>query len=72
MRGFAEGSAAATQAYLDKDYSWANGKPVTACKLVDYQMPFSLITPGGYKACTDYFFRGKVEYNGQVVIDNTK
>ncbi|WP_269667969.1 chitinase [Paraburkholderia sp. SOS3] len=72
MRGFTEGSAAATQAYLDKDYAWANGKPVTGCKLVDYQMPFSLITPGDYKACTDYFFRGKVEYNGQTVIDNTK
>jgi hypothetical protein len=72
MRGFAEGSAGAIAAYLDKDYSWRDGKPVTGCKLVDYQMPFSLITTGDYKACTDYFFRGKVEYNGQVVIDNTK
>jgi chitodextrinase len=72
MRGFNEGSAAAVKAYLDRDYAWANGKPVIGCKVVDYQMPFTLIEPGSYKACTDYFFRGKVEYNGQVVIDNTK
>jgi chitodextrinase len=72
MRGFTEGSAAAVKAYLDKDWGWVNGKPATGCKLVDYQMPFSLINPGDYKACTDYFFRGKVIYNGQVVIDNTK
>ncbi|KDR24812.1 hypothetical protein BG60_33960 [Caballeronia zhejiangensis] len=72
MKGFNEGSAAAIKAYLDKDYSWINGKPATGCKLVDYQMPFSLINPGDYKACTDYFFRGKVTYNGKVEVDNTK
>lgn len=72
MRGFNEGSAGAVKAYLDKDYSWRNGKPAIACKLVDYAMPFSLVTPGDFKRCTDYFFRGKVEYNGQIVIDNTR
>lgn len=35
-------------------------------------MPFSLLTPGDYKACTGYFFRGKVTYNGKVEVDNTK
>ncbi|MCT7009215.1 glycoside hydrolase family 19 protein, partial [Salmonella enterica] len=72
MRGFVQGSAAAVQAYLDKDWSWVNGKPATACKLVDYQMPFSLVTPGDYKRCVDYFYRGQVMYNGQIVVDNTK
>ncbi|XQM35910.1 Glycoside hydrolase family 19 catalytic domain-containing protein [Cupriavidus sp. H19C3] len=72
MRGFQEGSAGAVKGYLDKDWSWRDGKPAIACKLVDYQMPFSLVNTGDYKACVDYFFRGKVEYNGQVVIDNTK
>jgi len=72
MRGFAPGSAGAIKAYLDKDWGWRNGKPAVACKLVDYQMPFSLVTPGDFKRCTDYFFRGKVELNGQTVIDNTK
>lgn len=36
MRGFNEGSAAAVKLYLDKDYSWVNGKPATSCKVVDY------------------------------------
>lgn len=72
MRGFVEGSAAAVKAYLDKDWSWRDGKPAIGCKLVDYQMPFSLVIPGDYQKCTDYYFRGKVEYNGQIVEDNTK
>lgn len=72
MRGFTDGSAAAVRAYLDKDWSWRDGKPAIGCKVVDYTMPFSLINPGDYTLCTNYYFRGKVEYNGQVVIDNTR
>ncbi|WP_157314002.1 glycoside hydrolase family 19 protein [Chitinibacter sp. GC72] len=75
MKGFQPGSAAATKAYLDKNWGYNANNPggvSWACSLVDYQMPFSLANPGDYKACVDYMFRGQVKHNGQIVIDNTK
>ncbi|HSC80605.1 MAG TPA: glycoside hydrolase family 19 protein [Chitinolyticbacter sp.] len=75
MKGFQPGSAAATKAYLDKNWGYNANNPggvSWACQLVDYQMPFSLANTGDYKQCVDYMFRGQVKFNGQVVIDNTK
>ncbi|QLI83285.1 hypothetical protein HZU75_13060 [Chitinibacter fontanus] len=75
QRGFQPGSAAATKTYLDKSWGYNANNPggvSWACQLVDYQMPFSLATPGDYKACVDYMFRGQVKFNGQIVIDNAK
>ncbi|MBL8506894.1 MAG: hypothetical protein JNM11_00400, partial [Chitinimonas sp.] len=56
MRGFQAGSAAATKTYLDKDWGYNPNNPggvSWACKLVDYQMPFSLANAGDYKQCVD-------------------
>ncbi|QNM98961.1 hypothetical protein H9L41_13885 [Chitinimonas koreensis] len=75
MKGFQSGSAAATRTYLDKDWSYNANNPggvSWACKLVDYQMPFSLANAGDYKQCVDYMFRGQVVWQGTTVIDNTK
>ncbi|QLG89784.1 hypothetical protein HQ393_01315 [Chitinibacter bivalviorum] len=75
QRGFQPGSAAATKTYLDKSWGYNANNPggvSWACQLVDYQMPFSLATPGDYKACVDYMFRGQVKKDGVVVINNAK
>nr|WP_314898925.1 glycoside hydrolase family 19 protein [uncultured Deefgea sp.] len=74
-KGFTNGSAAATKTYLDKGWNYNANNPggvSWSCQLATYQTPFSLATPGDYKACVDYFFRGQVKFNGQVVVDNTK
>ncbi|MBE9608585.1 hypothetical protein INR99_04415 [Chitinilyticum litopenaei] len=75
MRPFSEGSAAATKTYLDKNWGYNAANPngaSYACSLVAYQTPFSIAQPGDYQSCVDYFFRGKVLFNGQVTVDNTK
>ncbi|WP_169734453.1 glycoside hydrolase family 19 protein [Deefgea rivuli] len=74
-KGFTDGSAAATKTYLDKGWTYNANNPggvSWSCQLATYQTPFSLANPGDYKACVDYFFRGQVKFNGQVVIDNAK
>ncbi|WP_197053826.1 glycoside hydrolase family 19 protein [Chitinibacter sp. ZOR0017] len=74
-KGFTDGSAAATKTYLDKNWGYNGNNPggvSWACQLVSYQTPFSLANTGDYKACVDYFFRGQVKFNGQIVVDNTK
>ncbi|MBM5569999.1 MULTISPECIES: glycoside hydrolase family 19 protein [Deefgea] len=74
-KGFTNGSAAATKTYLDKGWNYNPNNPggvSWSCQLATYQTPFSLANPGDYKACVDYFFRGQVKFNGQVVVDNTK
>ncbi|WP_198314428.1 glycoside hydrolase family 19 protein [Chitinibacter sp. GC72] len=74
-KGFTDGSAAATKTYLDKGWNYNPNNPggvSWSCQLATYQTPFSLANPGDYKACVDYFFRGQVKFNGQVVVDNTK
>lgn len=74
-KGFTDGSAAATKTYLDKGWNYNPNNPggvSWSCQLATYQTPFSLANTGDYKACVDYFFRGQVKFNGQVVVDNTK
>ncbi len=74
-KGFTDGSAAATKTYLDRGWNYNANNPggvAWSCQLVTYQTPFSLANTGDYKACVDYFFRGQVKFNGQVVIDNAK
>ncbi|WP_373974795.1 carbohydrate-binding protein [Chitinibacter sp. SCUT-21] len=74
-KGFTDGSAAATKTYLDKGWNYNANNPggvSWSCQLATYQTPFSLANPGDYKACVDYFFRGQVKFNGQIVVDNTK
>lgn len=74
-KGFTNGSAAATKTYLDKGWNYNPNNPggvSWSCQLATYQTPFSLANPGDYKACVDYFFRGQVKFNGQIVVDNTK
>jgi chitodextrinase len=64
MMGFPVGSSATTQTYLDRVW---NG---IGCQLVTYETPFNIAAAGDYKACVDYWFRGQVIYNGQIVINN--
>jgi hypothetical protein len=74
-KGFTDGSAAATKTYLDRGWNYNANNPggvSWSCQLATYQTPFSLANPGDYKACVDYFFRGQVKFNGQIVIDNSK
>ncbi|SNS40459.1 Chitodextrinase [Micrococcales bacterium KH10] len=73
-KGFTAGSAAATDTYLDQDWSWNSSNPSGKsykCKPVAYQTPFNLAATGDYEACVDYFFRGQVWYQGELKIDNT-
>lgn len=58
MQRFETQGAGALDIYWEQDWSQAN-----ACKLVNYQTPFSAFITGDYAACIDHFFDVEIDYD---------
>ncbi|EZG60232.1 chitinase [Gregarina niphandrodes] len=63
--GFPSNSPAAVQFYWNKD--WSN---FGSCKQGNEQSPFTVVTPGDYARCVDFYYRSHTIYQGKEILTN--
>ncbi|MBB1198701.1 chitinase [Enterobacteriaceae bacterium 89] len=63
MKQFDDQGAGALPIYWEQDWGWSANTPNNesyACKLVNYQTPFSALKEGDYSKCVQHFFNVKL------------